>query len=55
MIELKSRNLLITQENMKGKSVAELATAYKTSVTNIRRIIVDTKNKYPEEITNSSK
>lgn len=50
MLELKSRNIKILQENVSGKTVAELATAYKTSVTNIRRIIVDTKNKYPEVI-----
>lgn len=54
MIELKSRNLALTSEYLKGKTVSELATAYKTSVTNVRRIIIDTKNKYPE-IINSSK
>jgi len=53
MLELKQRNLSILKENISGKTVAELATAYKTSVTNIRRIIVDTRNKYPETITNS--
>ena len=54
MIEMKDRNIKLTKDHfLKGKTPIELATEYKTSVSNIRRIITDTKIKYPELITNS--
>ena len=47
-MEKKERNLLIAREKLEGKKASDLAREYKTTLSNINRIVADTKAKYPE-------
>ena len=49
-MEKKQRNIEITKKKIEGVSINDLCKEYKTSASNINRIVKDTKAKYPEEL-----
>lgn len=49
-MEKKERNLTITRKKLAGATITELTQEYRTTASNINRIISDTKAKYPDEL-----
>lgn len=49
-MEKKQRNIEITTKKLEGASINDLCREYKTSASNINRIVKDTRAKYPEEL-----
>ncbi len=47
-MEKKERNVEITKKKLAGAKTSELVKEYKTSASNIGRIVTDTQAKYPE-------
>ncbi len=49
------RNIEIVKKKLAGARTSELAKEYKTSLSNLNRIITDTKNKYPDQFVGEIK
>lgn len=49
------RNVEIVRKKLAGARTCDLAKEYKTSLSNLNRIITDTQNKYPEQFVGEIK